>query len=165
VSDTAFGAGAIDLDASYRFTRSLGAVLWGRYGATIPTLCATASDCIASLGRDVAIAALARIFLPTFARFEPHADTGVGFEWLMTKVADSGVASRRSFAGPLALSIEIGAPWRLSDKWSVGPVADASLGVFTTSSLETPSFTRDRRTDGHAVHGWLSVAVRTAFRF
>jgi hypothetical protein len=165
VRDTAVGAGALELDVAYRFTRTLGAVLWGRYGATIPTLCATASDCIASLGRDVAVAARARVFLPTLSRFEPRVDTGVGFEWLMTKLSDSGATSRRSFAGPLALSLEMAAPWRLSEAWSIGPVADAAIGVFTTSSLETPAFTRDRQTEGRAMHGWLSIAFRTAAQF
>jgi hypothetical protein len=44
-------------------------------------------------------------------------------------------------------------------------VVDASLGAFTTSSLETPSFTTERRTDGRTLHGWLSIAFRTAVRF
>jgi hypothetical protein len=165
LSDTAIGAATIEADASYRFTRALGAVVWGRYAAAIPTLCANTSDCTASLGREVAIAARARVFFPTFARFEPRADAGIGFEWLMTKLSDSGATSRRSFSGPLAFSLEIGAPWRLSETWSIGPVAAASLGVFTSSTLETPSFANDRGTDGRTIHGWMSIALRTAVRF
>jgi hypothetical protein len=165
IRDTAFGVGAIDGDVSYRFTRTLGAVVWGRYGGAIPTLCATASDCVASLGRDIELAARARVYLPTLLRFEPHADAGVGFEWFMTKLSDVGATSRRSFAGPIGLSLQVAMPWRISERWSIGPVADGSFGVFTTSSLDTPSFTRDRGTDGRAVHGWLSIAVRTAVRF
>jgi hypothetical protein len=164
-SDTVFGAGTLDVDASYRFTQALGVVVWGRYALGIPTLCATASDCVASVGHDIVLAARTRVFLPRIARFEPYVDAGIGIEWLTTKLSDAGATSRRTFAGPVALSLELGAPYRLSDRWTIGPVVDAAFGVFTTSSLETPAFTRDRSTDGRSVHGWLSVAFRLGRRF
>lgn len=164
MGDTSWGLGAIDLDVSYRFTPAVAAVLWGRYAVNAPTLCTTAGDCIASLGRDVALAARARFFLPQLGPMQPQVDAGVGFEWWMTKLSDGGATSRRANAGPIALSLEAAAPFRLGARWTLGPVAAAQLGVFTSGSLETSAFTADTST-GHAVHAWLSVGVRSSVRF
>ena len=165
VSDTTFALAALDLDASYRFTRALGLVAFARVGAGIPTLCATTDDCVASLGRDVALALRARFFLPAWGRLEPHVDAGAGFEWGLAKLADSGVTSRRTWSGPIALSLEAAAPFRLSAHFSLGPVVGAQIGTFTSSTLETPAFTADRTGSGRTLHAWLSIAVRAAVRF
>ena len=165
LSDTTVAVAALDLDATYRFTRALGVTAWARIGAGVPTLCATADDCLASVGRDVAIAARARFYLPAWGRLEPRVDAGVGYEWALAKLSDRGAASRRTWAGPLAASLEAAAPFRLSERVSLGPALGAQIGAYASSALETPSFTADRAGSGRSLHAWLSVAVRAAVRF
>ena len=165
VSDTAWGLVAIDADVSYRFTPALAAVLWGRLGAGIPTLCATAADCESSLGRDVALGARARFFFPSLGVVEPRVDAGVGYEWSMSKLSDNGVVSRRTYDGPIVLALEGAAPFRLGERWTLGPVAALALGVFSSAGLETSAFTLDRPVAGHALHAWLSLGIRTGVRF
>jgi hypothetical protein len=165
VSDTTFALAAFDADASYRFSPTLAAVFWGRYGIGVPTLCATASDCTSSLGRDVAVAARVRVFFPHIGRLEPRADVGIGWEWSMAKLSDTGVVSRRTWSGPIPLSLEAAAPFRVGKVWTIGPVLAATAGVFTQASLETPSFSVDRSTEGLTLHTWLSVAFRVSTRF
>jgi hypothetical protein len=165
VSDTTIALAALDVDASYRFTPTLAAVAGVRYAAGIPTLCATASDCTSSLGRDVVVTARVRVFLPRVWRLEPRADVGVGWEWSLAKLSDAGAVSRRTWSGPIPLSIEAAAPLRIGESWTLGPVVAATTGVITHEGLETPSFSVDRSVDGQRVHAWLSAAIRVSMRF
>jgi len=164
LSDSTFGLVPLDIDVAYRFTEKFAIAVSGRYGIGIPTLCKSASDCESSLGSDVALGVRARFFLPTFGRLEPRVDLGLGYEWYASRVTDSGVTSTHTYGGPIFLSLEAMAPFRLSKLVTLGPVLATSLGVFTSESLETPSGTYDGP-HGRAVHSWLSLGGRVAFSF
>lgn len=115
-SDTNIGLVPIELDLAYRINPAFGVVASARYGIGIPTLCKTAGDCTSSLGSDVVLALRARIFLPRLWRMSPFADVGIGYEWLTTRLTDAGVTSTRAYPGPLPLSMEVAAPFRLSPR-------------------------------------------------
>jgi hypothetical protein len=163
MSDTASALVPFSLDASYRATKQVGAGASLTYGIGVPTLCATESDCVASLGRDVSLALRARFFLPHFLRIEPTVDVGPGWEWLSTKLVDGAAESSRFHSGPVFL-MEASAPLRLGRHTALGPVLGATGGTFTTSRLGTPAFTRDD-SGGHSLHGWLSASLRCAISF
>jgi hypothetical protein len=162
IRDTTTGLVPFELDAAYRLTRHVGVALAARYGAGIPTLCQTASDCESSLGTDVLVAARARFFLPDVGPFDPRLDVGVGYEWLTTRFSDAGVGSSRGYRGPVHLSAELFVPFTLGRRFTLGPALGATLGAFTASSLDTPAGSSSSSTVEHALHGWLSLAVRVS---
>jgi hypothetical protein len=160
VSDTTIGLVAFEGDVAYRLASALAIDAWGRYGLGIPTLCKSAGDCSSSLGNDVALAVRARFFLPAFGSARPHADVGVGYEWFATRLTDSGVTSTRTYHGPVLLSADAAAPFRLSDRWTLGPELSATLGTFSSYALETPANTSSGPVSGRALHLWIAIGVR-----
>lgn len=165
LSDVTFGSVPLDLTVMYRLSRRLAVGVSGGYGVVIPTLCGDSPDCISSLGYDVAIAARARIFMPRLLGAEPYADVGVGYEWFAAKLADSGAISTHAYDGPILLSSELGAPFELGGRWTLGPAVRLSLGTFVGSHLEAPGVSRDLGVSDRSVHGWLSFTVRASARF
>jgi hypothetical protein len=163
VSDTAFGSVPFGVDASYRMTPSVGVAAHARYAVTIPTLCQSASDCEASLGSDTALTLSARVYLPRIGRVVPLADVGFGYEWLWTRLVDAGAVSTRSYGGPVLLALRVAAPILLGERWTLGPVLDASLGTFTSYALGTNAASPAGDVAARAVHAWLSAAVRLGF--
>jgi hypothetical protein len=165
LSDATFGNAALDLGFSYRLSRVLGVGILGRYGVAIPTLCASGSDCVSSLGHDVVIGARARFFLPRVLTADPYADVGMGYEWFASKLVDSRVTSAHSYNGPVLLWTEIGAPFRIGSRWTLGPALGLTLGTFVDSHLEAPGISNDLGVGERSIHAWLSVAGRAAVRF
>jgi hypothetical protein len=143
LSDATFGSAPIDLTADYRFSRRLAIGITGRYGVVVPTLCADSADCISSLGHDVAVAVRARVFLHRLLGAEPYADVGVGYEWFASKLVDGGATSTHAFHGPIFLSSELGMPFDLRSRWTLGPAVGLSLGTFVDSHLDAPGISRD----------------------
>lgn len=164
-SDATFGDAAFDVGFSYQLSRVLGVGILGRYGVVIPTLCASGSDCVSSLGHDVVVGARARFFLPRVLTAEPYADVGMGYEWFASKLVDSGVTSTHSYDGPLLLWTELGAPFRIGSRWALGPALGLTLGTFVDSHLEAPGISSDLGIADRSIHAWLSVAGRAAVRF
>jgi hypothetical protein len=160
--DETFGLAALHADVAVRLTRRIGIALWARYGVGIPTLCATAADCMGSLGSDVALALRVRMDLPAFGRFAPRVDFGSGYGWFTSGLADSGASSSRAYHGPLLLSAAVALPFRLSEHWTFGPELDASAGAFVHLALDTPSGSSGGSIGGRAVHGWIAPALRLA---
>jgi hypothetical protein len=165
LSDVTFGNVPIDLVATYRLTTRFALGIAGRYGFVIPTLCSDGSDCISSLGHDIAIQAKARFFLPRFLGAEPCADAGLGYEWFAAKLVDTGKTSTHSYDGPVFFSTEVGMPFELGKRWTLGPALGLALGTFVNSHLGAPGVSRSLGVSDPAVHAWLSVAVRSSFRF
>src|SRR5881394_869500 len=64
VSDVVHGVVPLGVEAGYRFNRTVAVVVQGAHAFGIPTLCATASDCMASLGRDTRLGIGGRFTLP-----------------------------------------------------------------------------------------------------
>jgi hypothetical protein len=165
MSDATVGLVAFEGDLAYRVTRRVGVVAWARYGMGVPTLCKSASDCTSSLGTDVALAARARFYLPSLGHFQPRADVGVGYEWLTTRLTDSGVTSTHAYHGPVLFMLEAMGPLQLSDLMTLGPTLGVSLGVFGREALDTPSQSQDSTIRGRAIHLWVSPGARIAFAF
>jgi hypothetical protein len=163
VRDTTFGATPLALDASWRLAPIVAVALHASWGPTIPTLCASAGDCVASLGSDTSIALAGRVLLPHVGRLEPWAEVGVGYEWLTTRLVDSGATASRSYHGPTVAIFQLAAPVRLGERWTLGPVLGASLGTFTGYSLQTNAASPSGSVAATAVHTWLSVGVRIGF--
>jgi len=165
LSDATFGSAPVDLTAMYRLSGRLAVGITGRYGAVVPTLCTDSSDCMSSLGRDVIVALRARVFLPRLLEAEPYADVGVGYEWFASKLADSGATSTHSYKGPILFSTELGMPFELGSRWTLGPAFGLSLGTFVGSHLEAPGVSSEVGVSDRSIHGWVSLGVRMAVRF
>jgi hypothetical protein len=165
VSDTAFGAVPFGVDGSYRLSSLLGVVLRMRYAVTIPTLCASASDCQASLGSDFLLGAAARFHLPRVWVVSPLADVGLGYEWLTTRLVDSGATSTRSYDGPVLLDLRLAAPFALGERLTLGPELGAAIGTFIHYDLRTNALSPSGGVPSRRVHAWLSVGVRIGFDF
>jgi hypothetical protein len=160
VSDTAFGAVPFALDAAYRVTPFVGVAAHARYGVTIPTLCQSASDCEASLGRDTVLILSARFYAPRVWRLAPLLDVGIGYEWLTTQLVDAGATSSRSYGGPVVLAVQLAAPVRLGARWTLGPTLGGWLGTFTTYGLHTNAQSPAGDVPWRALHAWISPGVR-----
>lgn len=165
LGDQTFGAVPIDLNATYRLTRVIGLGLWGRYGIVIPTLCAAPSDCVSSLGDDIALAVRARFFLPRWLGAEPYADVGLGYEWFASKLADGEAMSTHTYNGPILLAGELGVPFELGHHWTLGPATGVYLGTFVNSHLEAPGLSRDLGVSDVSFHAWLSFLLRLSVHF
>jgi hypothetical protein len=136
-----------------------------RYGVTIPTLCASASDCQASLGSDFALGAAARFHVPRVWLVSPFVDVGLGYEWLTTRLVDAGATSTRSYGGPVLADLQLAAPFTLGERWSLGPVLGASLGTFTHYDLRTNALSPSGDVPSRGVHAWLSLGARLGLSF
>jgi hypothetical protein len=164
VSDTAFGAVPVQLDGAFFVTPRLALRLSGAFALAIPKLCASASDCTSSLGKDIAIDAGVRFALPDVGPFAPRLDAGIGWEWYATTLSDKGVSSTRAYAGPTFAAFALSAPFRLSRRFTLGPSLGMRAGVFTSSTRTTPSWT-DSSLNGAAVHGWFRAGVGAQLSF
>jgi hypothetical protein len=149
------------LDVGVFFAPRLAAFASLAYGVAIPKLCATASDCESSLGHDVALTMGTRLGLAELGRASVRADVGVGWEWYATTLSDQGVASTRSYSGPVFGSLAASAPVRLGRRFTLGPALGIRAGVFTQASLSTPSWTQ-ATIEGHVVHAWVDFALQAA---
>lgn len=164
VRDTTFGAVPIAVDAAYRTAR-VGIVAAFQYGVGIPTLCQTAGDCQASFGSDVIARLGVRLYPPSLGPLSPEVDLGVGYEWLTTRLSDSGSHSTRAYDGPVTLWASFAAPFRLTERWTLGPIAQAAMGTFTAYSLETDVGSSSGNVLERSVHAWISLGARAAWRF
>jgi hypothetical protein len=165
LSDATFGNAAFDLGCSYRLSRVLGVGILGRYGLVVPTLCASGSDCVSSLGHDVVIGARARFFLAHVLKAEPNADVGIGYEWFASKLVDSGVTSTHSYNGPVLLWTELGAPFRIGSRWTLGPAFGLTFGTFVGSHLDAPGISNALGVGERSIHAWVSMSGRAAVGF
>jgi hypothetical protein len=163
IGDTAFGNVPFALEGAYRLTPAVGVSAHAQYGVAIPTLCESAADCEASLGSDVAAELGARFYIPHVGPLVPLVDIGLGYEWLTTRLVDAGAKSTRAYDGPLLFAVQVAAPLVLGKHWTLGPVFGASLGTFTRYSLETSAWTFSGAVSAHALHGWVSTAIRVSF--
>lgn len=164
-SDTTFGLVPIQVDGAYRWTDRIGVVLAGRYGIGVPRLCASTSECVASLGRDVVLSVRARFFFPRLGPVAPRADAGLGYEWWTTRLADGDATSTRAYSGPLSFVGELAAPFAVGSRANVGPVLGAAIGTFTGYSVASGPVDLHGSVPARALHGWLSIAVRVGASF
>ena len=161
ISDVAIGAIPATVDVGVRLSQRVLFVGALSYALTIPTVCASASDCRASLGHDVTLTVRGRYLLPSWRAFEPRLDLGAGYEALTTKVSDNGVTSSRSWRG-VVFGTELQGCIRIArSRWSIGPEVGAWTGVFGRASLDAPGLSRSGGVDGARPHAWFDLGLRT----
>ena len=165
VRDTTFGAVPVSLDVAYRVRPQVGVVAQVQYGVGIPTLCKTAGDCRASFGTDVLVLLGVSLYAPHVGPMSPEGGLGIGYEWFTARLSDSGAHSSRGYEGPVVLWASVAAPFRLADRWTLGPVAQGAWGTFTGSSLRTNVGSVSANVAERSMHAWIQLAVRVAHEF
>jgi len=164
VSDVVHGIVPFALEAGYRWNRQVSLVLEGAYGVGIPTLCATASDCKASLGHDIRIGVGGRFALPRIGPVLPQIRAIFGYEWFRSELTDNGVTSGRDYHGPILASVQAFGNFG-SENGGIGPFAAMSAGIFSRRTLDTPAFTWVSGVDAARIHLWFELGVRGAYSF
>jgi hypothetical protein len=160
--DVSFGLVPLSLIGTYDVARDWSARARVRDALNIPTLCASAPDCESSLGHDFSVSVgIGRAF-PRWWHLTTHLALEAGWEWLMTKLSDTGVAASRSWSGPFA-RLEIFADLKSSGPWSMGPVIGVDVGLFSHFHLDTPAGHTSGPTDG-ATHAWPTISFRVGRR-
>jgi hypothetical protein len=163
VRDVSFGVAPVELALSY--VHGLwGATVSGSYGISIPTLCGSSSECLASLGRDVTVGLFARYDPPRLWRVQPTVSIGLGYEWFRSKLEDGGATSSRSFHGIVLPIVDAYGGFGGGHRWRAGPFLRASAGRFTGGTLQgagsgQAELARDRRW-----HEWVLVGFRISLR-
>jgi hypothetical protein len=160
--DVSFGLVPLSIGGSYDLARGWNASARLRYALNIPTLCASGPDCEASLGHDVAFAVGVGRALPQWRRLTAHVAFEIGWEWLTTKLSDSGVSASRSWSGPVA-AIDVFTDLRSHGPWMIGPAFRLDAGFFSRSSLETPAGQSSGSADA-AIHAWPTISFRIGRR-
>jgi hypothetical protein len=163
-ADVVYGIVPLSVEAGYKLNSRVALVIHGGYAFGIPKLCATASDCEASLGHDVVLAGGARFVLPRLGPVGFQLRATFGYEWFRSELSDSGVSSARDYRGPLLTSLQVSGNLG-SDNRSIGLFAALSYGIFSHRELETPAFTTGSLVDRASAHAWLSVGLRGALSF
>lgn len=160
--DVSFGIVPLSVMGTYEFARNWLATARVRYAVNIPTLCSSAPDCESSLGRDVALSIGAGRVLPRRWHVTPQLGFEAGWEWLTTKLSDTGVVASRSWNGPFA-NLEVFADLRSIGPWSFGPAVGVDVGLFTGFDLETPAGHASGSTDA-TIHAWPTLSFRVGRR-
>jgi hypothetical protein len=163
-SDVVRGLVPIAIEGGYRLNRHVALVVDAQFAIDVPKLCATASDCVNSLGRDVALTVGGRFFLPKWGIVAPELRATVGYEWFRAALSDKGVISARDYRGLILPSIQAFANLG-RDRWSIGPFATLSSGIFSHRDLDTPAGSWGSAVNQPALHVWASFGVRSALSF
>jgi hypothetical protein len=160
VSDVVRGIIPFGVEAGVQLQPSFLVVGFFQYAPGIPKLCATSSDCLASLGHDNAIAMGVRFVLPHAALIRPELRVALGYEWFESELRDHDATSARSYRGPL---VSLQASGNLgSDSRAIGLFVAPSAGLFSHRTLQTPAFSTSASVDRSRVHFWLSLGIRGA---
>jgi hypothetical protein len=160
--DVSFGIVPLALGSSYDLDGRWTTRARFQYAPNIPTLCADTSDCISSVGRNVSVTVGVGRALPAWRYARAELNLEVGWEWLTTRLVDSGVSSAHSWSGPVALlelfvNLESEGPWRL------GPTFGLEAGFFSHFDLDTPAGTAGGAT-ATAIHAWPTLGFRAGRR-
>jgi len=164
VRDVVHGIVPLGVEVGYRWNRRVSLVVEGAYAIGIPTLCATASDCTASLGHDIRLGVGGRFAFPRVGPVLPQVRATFGYEWFLSELTDNGVTSGRSYHGPILASVQAFGNFG-SENGGIGPFAAASAGIFSRRTLDTPAFTSTTAVDAAGLHVWCELGVRGAYSF
>lgn len=160
LGDVSYGIPQLGLEAAYAITRDWSAGLVGRYGLNIPTLCASSSDCVASLGHQWSIAVGGGFRTAAFGIAHPAVELELGYQWLATQLSDVGAVSRRGFRGWYA-ALRGDFLFDAFGRLAIGPTLSCSVGRFDRATLSAPGVHGSRPTEGSALHVWPTLGVRT----
>lgn len=163
-SDVAFGAALGSLDVALRVHPAVDVGFAFAYGAVVPTLCASAAECVASTGHDASFALLGRWRFATWHALRPALEASLGYEWLETHLVDGDVSASRRYRG-LAGGVAVLGGFALSERWTLGPTLGMRGGVFARARIDAPGIGQSRATDGARLHAWPFLGVRLAAHF
>jgi hypothetical protein len=157
----------LGLGLGYRFNRRI----WGELfvelapGSADSALCAGGVECSASNFRT-GLAFLLR--LAPRARLDPWIGVGAGIEVLNVEgrnVAAGGAAYEWSWFGIELPIVEAGVDVTVSERFSVGPFASATVARFTSESARAIGGATDSgEVPGRRTHGWLSAGIKATLR-
>jgi hypothetical protein len=164
VSDVVHGIVPLGMEVGYRLNPTVAIVVHGGYAFGIPTLCATSSDCMASLGHDLRLGAGGRFTLPRVGPVLPQVRATFGYEWFHSEFTNKGVTSGRDYRGPVLTSLQASANLGSEDK-GIGLFAGLAVGIFARRDLDTPAFSDSAGVDEARVHTWLELGVRGVMSF
>jgi hypothetical protein len=164
VSDVVHGLVPLGVEVGYRLNPTVALVVQGAYAFGIPTLCATASDCMASLGHDLRLGVGGRFTVPRLGPVLPEVRATFGYEWFRSELTDNDVTSGRSYHGPIVANVRGSASLGPDDK-SIGLFVGLSTGMFADRVFDTPAFSSSSGVDAARVHAWLDLGVCGALSF
>jgi outer membrane autotransporter protein len=172
------GAVPVQLDVGWRFDEHW---LAGGYFSWGPAMTARSAkrDLAAQGATEIDGHAVQRIgvqgiytALPN-ARLAPWVGLGLGYEWTRYAQArletSTGSADAEIGMGGFEASLQAGADYRLSARWTVGPFASLSFGQYRehvadvdvrTGTVRDPGTTK---VSDKGIHEWLQLGVRGTF--
>jgi len=159
-SDLTYGMIPIALDAAYVLSSrvSLGAL--ATYAPTIPKLCASTSECFASIGDDFSLILLTRLHPPAIGgRIRPDLELGVGYLWSRRTLDDSDVDSARTARGP-AFRVALVPSVSLSRYFEFGLAVGTTLSIAGHVGLDAPGVLQERAPEHPGVHGQFDLSLR-----
>jgi hypothetical protein len=157
--DVTFASMPVEVTGGYETGRRLALLGLFRYAPSVPTMCASAGECVASIGREIVVGIRVSRAGTELHGFVPVLSLDVGYEWFASKLVDEDATSQRRYRGPFA-AMDFLAVHRWGERWQVGPFAQVGAGRFTSLSLVTPSWQRDLPIDQAAMHFWAVLGVR-----
>jgi hypothetical protein len=161
--DVSFGTASLAVALSYLRDR-WGATVWASYAASVPTLCGSSSECVASLGHDVTLGLSSRYDAPRVWKLWPTISAGLGYEWFTSKLSDGGATSSRSFHGIVIPVLEAYGGFNVGRRWRVGPFLCLSAGRFNGGTVRGPAGDEAPLVSEPRWHGWVEIGFRTSVR-
>jgi hypothetical protein len=163
VRDVTFGSVPIEARVSYVGVNRWAFGISGSYALSVPTLCASGSDCIASLGRSATATAIAAYELRRFWKVRPNVSAGIGYEWFTAKLSDAGAAASRTYHGIVVPSLDLFAAFDVGHRWGMGPFVQLMEGKFTGGSVhDAAGVTTSLGAGGW--HTWAMLGFRAGIR-
>lgn len=173
LSELATGAAPVQLEAGWRFDEHW---LAGVYFAWGPTFLASgAEDALEARGAtDVSGHFEQRLGIQGIYSFSPvkglapWAGLGLGYEW--TRYADAEIGGEEVEVGlrGFEATLQAGAQYPLTSRFSVGPFAAWSVGQYRSTiewterdgGVDTDA---DRKVEDRSIHQWLQLGLRGSF--
>jgi hypothetical protein len=160
--DTSFGGVPLGVDVTTRLGPparwAVGIGVFAAVAPTIPRLCATASDCVGSLGRDLELGWMTRLRGPKTLFFRSEGELGFGWSWWSRSLEDTGVRSTRRYSGPLLFRAAFVPTFGLGARTRLGVVFGGSVAGTASSHLTAPGVDQAGMRGG--VHGTIELGVR-----
>jgi hypothetical protein len=167
-ADTSHGGVGTALDATVRIGPpaewNVSAGIFAGWAETIPRLCASASECLSSLGRDAELGVVVRVRGPQFGFLLPEAEMGQGWSWSSRSLADEDATSSHRWSGPVLLRGALVPSIRLGDRTRLGFVLGGSVARSTTLHVEAPGIDT-HRTNEARLHSTFDIGLRFGIDF
>jgi outer membrane protein W len=158
----------IQLDAAYRATKEIAIGAYFSYGIGMEG--SALKDECDFYGQDCSTSDM-RLGLQAFytfttvsPQFTPWAGLGFGYEW--GKMSQSGGGQPDldiTLKGWEFLNLQLGADYRVSDQFGIGPYVMFSLAQYSTLEGESGGFSASVDIEKKAMHQWLGFGVRGKF--